>query len=61
MDVSTAVWKKASRSNESGDACIELASNGEMVAVRDSKDADGPTLLIGHREFRQFANVLKSL
>lgn len=61
MDLNAAVWKKASRSNESGDACIELASNGEIVAIRDSKDSDGPKLLIDRKEFRHFTSVLKSL
>ncbi|MEU8801262.1 DUF397 domain-containing protein [Spirillospora sp. NPDC048819] len=59
--MSAAVWKKASRSNESGDACIELASNGEIVAIRDSKDPGGPKVLVSSGEFRRLAEMLKDL
>ncbi|GAA1859273.1 DUF397 domain-containing protein [Actinomadura bangladeshensis] len=61
MDLNAVVWKKASRSNESGDACIELASDVDAVAIRDSKDPDGPKLIIGHSDFRHLADALKSL
>lgn len=43
--VEVAMWRKSSRSNGSGGACVEVASNlPEVVAVRDSKDPDGPRL-----------------
>lgn len=44
-----AEWRKSSRSNESGDNCVERAFGGEMVAIRDSKDPDGPKILIDRR------------
>ncbi|WP_245666679.1 DUF397 domain-containing protein [Actinomadura latina] len=59
--MSAAVWKKSSRSNESGDACVEVASIGELVAVRDSKDPNGSVLAMSRQEFRCFARVLKDL
>lgn len=46
MDLSTAVWRKASRSSNNGGNCVEVARVGDVVAVRDSKDPDGPKLLI---------------
>lgn len=61
MDLSRVVWRKASRSKEDGSNCIELAKVSGIVAVRDSQDPNGPKLIFGHSEFRQFANMLKSL
>ncbi|WP_396448891.1 DUF397 domain-containing protein [Actinomadura sp.] len=61
MDLNAAVWRKASRSNESGDACIEVASNDELVAIRDSKDSGGHKLILSHSDFRSFVHSLKSL
>jgi hypothetical protein len=36
-------WKKSRRSNQSG-SCVELALLRDGLAVRDSKNPDGPTL-----------------
>ncbi|TYB48065.1 DUF397 domain-containing protein [Actinomadura chibensis] len=58
---SAVVWRKASHSNESGDACIEMAPTPEAVAIRDSKDPDGPRIVISSSDFRNLANVLKNL
>ncbi|MEU5693787.1 DUF397 domain-containing protein [Actinosynnema sp. NPDC020468] len=40
------VWRKSSRSGNSGGQCVELRSG--LTAVRDSKNTDGPVL-----EFRR--------
>jgi hypothetical protein len=45
------LWRKASRSVDNGGNCIENAEAsgepvGTLVAVRDSKDSDGPVLLV---------------
>ncbi|MEV4670319.1 MULTISPECIES: DUF397 domain-containing protein [Actinomadura] len=53
------VWRKASRSNESGDACIEVAANGDMVAIRDSRDTAGPKIVVSRGDFRGLAEALK--
>lgn len=46
MDLSAAVWRKSSRSGDSGGQCVEVAANlPGVVAVRDSKDPSGPKLL----------------
>jgi hypothetical protein len=42
-DLSTARWRTSTRSSGQGGACVELADTG---AVRDSKNATGPALLV---------------
>ncbi len=44
-------WRKSSHSNTQGGDCVELAKLGEVIGVRDSKDPDGPKLLVGREEF----------
>ncbi len=61
MDLSSMVWRKASKSHEDGDQCVEIASNFDGVGVRDSKDPGGPKLIISHSDFRHLANALKNL
>ena len=61
MDLNKATWRKASRSHAEGDACIEVASALEKVAIRDSKDPDGPKILVNRRDFQRFATTIKSL
>jgi hypothetical protein len=39
-------WRNSSRSGSSGGECVELADAKDGVAVRDSKDSDGPMLLV---------------
>jgi hypothetical protein len=61
MDLSAAVWRKASRSSDNGGQCVEVAMNlPEVVAVRDSKDPDGPKLLFTRPEWKAFVNSLKA-
>lgn len=38
-------WRKSSYSGPHGE-CVELALDGEVVCVRDSKDPDGPVIRI---------------
>jgi hypothetical protein len=44
FDLTHAQWRKSSRSSGNG-ACVETASLGQSVAVRDSKNPDGPKLI----------------
>jgi len=61
MDLSTAVWRKSSRSGSNGGQCVEVAANlPGAVAVRDSKDPDGPSLLFTPGEWRAFVGGIKS-
>jgi hypothetical protein len=55
-DLTRAVWVKSSLSNGSGGDCVEVARNlPGVVAVRDSKDPDGPKLIFTPDEWRAFA------
>ncbi|MFG2018404.1 DUF397 domain-containing protein [Actinomadura geliboluensis] len=53
--VSAEVWRKASRSGHEGGNCVEVAGVARVVAVRDSKDPDGPKLAFTSAEWRAFA------
>ncbi|MFI0367411.1 DUF397 domain-containing protein [Actinomadura sp. 1N219] len=59
--MSKLVWRKASRSTAEGDNCVEVAGSPNTVAVRDSKDPDGPRLIISTSDFQHFTNILKNL
>ncbi len=49
-----AVWRKSSYSGTSGN-CVEVATNlPGLVAIRDSKDPDGPKLVVSVEEWREF-------
>jgi len=55
VDLSGAVWHKSTRSGGNGGDCVEVAVNlPGIVAVRDTKDPDGPALVFTHAEWRAF-------
>jgi uncharacterized protein DUF397 len=57
---SRAVWRTSSFSNNGG-ACVEVADNlPGNVAVRDSKDSDGPVLIFGRDSWRNFIRTAKA-
>jgi Domain of unknown function (DUF397) len=59
MDLSHAAWHKSSYSNNGG-ACVEVATNlPGLVAVRDSKDPSGPSLLFSAERWQAFTRALK--
>ncbi|WP_406312697.1 DUF397 domain-containing protein [Streptosporangium sp. NBC_01639] len=61
MDLSAAIWRKSSRSSDNGGQCIEVASNlPGAVAVRDSKNPDGPALLFTPAEWRSFVGGIRA-
>ncbi|WP_433461719.1 DUF397 domain-containing protein [Spirillospora sp. CA-128828] len=60
MDPSAAAgWQKSSRSTNTGGQCVEVADLAAAVAVRDSKDPDGPKLVFGPSAWQAFADRVK--
>jgi Domain of unknown function (DUF397) len=53
------VWRKAARSNTVGNQCVEVAHLREGIAVRDSKDPEGPKLLFTAGEWEAFIDGVK--
>jgi hypothetical protein len=58
-DLSRARWRKSSRSSGNGQ-CVEVAHLATAVAVRDSKDPDGPKLIFTHYDWRTFIRSVKA-
>ncbi|MEU8056036.1 MULTISPECIES: DUF397 domain-containing protein [Microbispora] len=60
MDLSAAVWRKSSRSSGNGGQCVEVAANlPGVIAVRDSKNPNGPKLLFTSEEWEAFISGVK--
>ena len=56
MDLTSAAWRKSSYSSNNGN-CVEVARNlPGVVAVRDSKNPDGPALVFTADEWRAFVS-----
>ena len=52
MDLSRAVWVKSTRSQHNG--CVEVAFDDGQVAIRDTKDRQGPVLVFTANEWEAF-------
>jgi hypothetical protein len=60
VDLSKAEWRKSSRSNDTGH-CVQIATNlPGVVAMRDSKNPDGPALVFPPAEWSSFISNLRS-
>jgi uncharacterized protein DUF397 len=58
-DLSRAQWRTSTRSSGNGQ-CVEVATNlPGIVAVRDSKDPDGPKLVFAPEQWAAFVRGVK--
>jgi hypothetical protein len=62
MDLRNARWRKSTRSGgQQGGACVEVADNlAGIVAIRDSKDPQGPALVVTPRAFAAFTEEIRA-
>lgn len=58
-DFSRAVWRLSSYTGGNGD-CVEIAQVGRHTAVRDSKNPDGPKLMLSTQAVRSFLDEMKA-
>jgi hypothetical protein len=55
INLSHAIWRKASRSNAANGGCVEIAANlPGVIAVRDSKRPEGGAHVVGRTAFAAF-------
>jgi hypothetical protein len=59
VDLSRAQWFKSVRSGPNCDNCVEVAFVGEAIAVRDSKNPEGPALIFTPAEWDAFVGGAK--
>jgi len=60
MDLTSVSWRKSTYSGGNGGNCIQVAGLPGTVAVRDSKDPDGPALLFTAAEWAAFTARVKA-
>lgn len=53
----TAAWRKSSYSSTNGGDCVEVAAQPCRVAVRDSKNPDGPAFAVPPAAFAAFVTA----
>ena len=59
IDLNCAQWFKSTRSGPNSDNCVEVAFVDGAIAVRDSKDPDGPALIFTGDEWDAFVGGAK--
>jgi hypothetical protein len=61
MDLTHVAWRKSSYSGTNSGNCVEVGSTLTVgVAVRDSKDPNGPTLAFTPSQWRAFTHQIKT-
>ncbi|MER5648533.1 DUF397 domain-containing protein [Streptosporangium sp. NPDC002524] len=58
LDLSCAEWRTSSLSGSNGE-CVQVAFPDKQVAVRDSKDIQGPALTFESRQWSAFVSGVK--
>jgi hypothetical protein len=59
-DLSDARWRKSSQSTSQGGDCVEVGDLASVIAVRDSKDPDGPKLILNAADRRALRHRIKN-
>ncbi|MBP2472979.1 hypothetical protein JOF53_001851 [Crossiella equi] len=57
-DHTTSPWRRSSHSSGNGENCVEIAFPPDAVAIRDSKNPDGPALTLSRAAFAAFLRTL---
>ncbi|MFI0371504.1 DUF397 domain-containing protein [Actinomadura sp. 1N219] len=60
VDLTGATWRKATRSTSNGGECIEIARVDNTIAIRDSKNPDGPKLLLTPQTLHHLTQAIKN-
>jgi Domain of unknown function (DUF397) len=61
MDLTRAGWRKSSYSGTNGGNCVEVARKlPGLIAVRDSKDPEGPQLITSPARWQAFTASVKA-
>jgi hypothetical protein len=57
-EIPVTAWRKSTYSNDSGN-CVEVRLTDPAVALRDTKDRDGPVLTFGLEDWRAFTVAVR--
>ena len=57
LDLTHALWRKSSYSSANGQ-CVEVARLPRAIAVRDSNDPAGPTLIFAPVDWQAFVSAV---
>lgn len=58
-DRSATEWRKSSHSTGQGGDCVELAAITPTIAIRDSKDPNGPHLIVSTATAQTVIDAIK--
>lgn len=57
---SAVAWRRSRYSGNNGGQCVEAGNAARLIAVRDSKDPNGPRLAFGRAAWEAFTTELKA-
>lgn len=61
MDLTGVSWRKSSYSGTNGGDCVEVAAAlPAAIAIRDSKDPDGPKLIFTPADWAAFTATIRT-
>ncbi|MFJ6566762.1 DUF397 domain-containing protein [Streptomyces sp. NPDC091292] len=52
-------WFKSSYSNDTGGSCVEVADLADQVGIRDSKNKNGPALVVPAAAWSSFVGLVR--